>query len=338
MTAKGNLGTCRYAYPQCPTDPEQLVHYLNNHNGGFFRFFNAPQLSSPQQNLQQFYNQLSVPQNYGLYQPQYGLQQSFSQQNYGSYQGQPPQNYGLYPNAPGTHGYGFPNPNLYGNNIGTQNYGPNYPYQNNYGLKFKSNDENKKDSIQKRIQTKPVTYTEEQGYKDDLPDNDDHNSKWLFPENVDNIKYVRSEQNHYLRDSKGLKFPEKEIQQTNIVAQDDFNRKGKGFAFPNKQNNVKYVNYVNHYTIPDYMYTNNFDNNYNRYYNANFNNNNNYNENYATMSAINKKYYQNNFVYHNQYDQNTHNDDGLETVYIVRGNGDPNNPEIVKVKPGEIIQ
>ncbi|XP_012545382.2 uncharacterized protein LOC105841563 [Bombyx mori] len=65
MTSKDNPGTCRYAYPTCPTDPEQLVYYLNNHNGGFFRFFNAPHLSQPHgQNVQQLYQHLSG--QYGL--------------------------------------------------------------------------------------------------------------------------------------------------------------------------------------------------------------------------------------------------------------------------------
>ncbi|XP_066995929.2 uncharacterized protein [Anabrus simplex] len=40
FTAQGDPRTCLSAYPICPQDPEQLVYYLNNHNGGFFRFFN----------------------------------------------------------------------------------------------------------------------------------------------------------------------------------------------------------------------------------------------------------------------------------------------------------
>lgn len=32
--------SCITAYPTCPRDPDQLINYLNNHNGGFFRFFN----------------------------------------------------------------------------------------------------------------------------------------------------------------------------------------------------------------------------------------------------------------------------------------------------------
>ncbi|XP_050435977.1 uncharacterized protein LOC126842836 [Adelges cooleyi] len=32
--------SCLAAYPTCPRDPDRLIDYLNNHNGGFFRFFN----------------------------------------------------------------------------------------------------------------------------------------------------------------------------------------------------------------------------------------------------------------------------------------------------------
>ncbi|XP_041983261.1 uncharacterized protein LOC121736244 [Aricia agestis] len=88
VSSRGNPASCRYAYPQCPTDAEKLVHYLNNHNGGFFRFFNSPQ---QQQNLEQFYQNYQPPQpdqnpypqnagQYGFYKP--NLYES--QQQYGS--------------------------------------------------------------------------------------------------------------------------------------------------------------------------------------------------------------------------------------------------------------
>jgi len=35
----GDPATCYRAFPRCPRNPDKLVHYLNNHNGGFFRFF-----------------------------------------------------------------------------------------------------------------------------------------------------------------------------------------------------------------------------------------------------------------------------------------------------------
>lgn len=40
LSSKGDTKVCLNSYPLCPKDPDQLVNYLNNHNGGFFRFFN----------------------------------------------------------------------------------------------------------------------------------------------------------------------------------------------------------------------------------------------------------------------------------------------------------
>lgn len=34
---------CYRSFPECPRDPDRLVDYLNNHNGGFFRMFEQPQ-------------------------------------------------------------------------------------------------------------------------------------------------------------------------------------------------------------------------------------------------------------------------------------------------------
>ncbi|KAL2713722.1 uncharacterized protein V1478_016279 [Vespula squamosa] len=39
-TSKSNPRNCYQEYSKCPRNPDQLIHYLNNHNGGFFRFFN----------------------------------------------------------------------------------------------------------------------------------------------------------------------------------------------------------------------------------------------------------------------------------------------------------
>lgn len=39
--AQGDPKSCVTAYPTCPNDPDQLINYLNNYNGGFFRFFNG---------------------------------------------------------------------------------------------------------------------------------------------------------------------------------------------------------------------------------------------------------------------------------------------------------
>lgn len=38
-TNRGNPEICYQNYPQCPRSPSAVVDYLNNHNGGFFRFF-----------------------------------------------------------------------------------------------------------------------------------------------------------------------------------------------------------------------------------------------------------------------------------------------------------
>ncbi|XP_011876301.1 PREDICTED: uncharacterized protein LOC105566703 [Vollenhovia emeryi] len=40
-SSNGNPATCYRAFPRCPRNPDKVVHYLNNHNGGFFRFFNG---------------------------------------------------------------------------------------------------------------------------------------------------------------------------------------------------------------------------------------------------------------------------------------------------------
>lgn len=36
-----HISSCQYAYPRCPTEPDRLIHYLNNQNGGLFRFFSG---------------------------------------------------------------------------------------------------------------------------------------------------------------------------------------------------------------------------------------------------------------------------------------------------------
>ena len=38
-TNRGNPSVCYRDYPKCPRNNADLVNYLNNHNGGFFRFF-----------------------------------------------------------------------------------------------------------------------------------------------------------------------------------------------------------------------------------------------------------------------------------------------------------
>lgn len=53
-TARGDPRACLIAYPTCPREPDRLVDYLNNHNGGFFRFFNQqiPQYAPQYQQYQ----------------------------------------------------------------------------------------------------------------------------------------------------------------------------------------------------------------------------------------------------------------------------------------------
>ncbi|XP_063383312.1 uncharacterized protein LOC134669589 [Cydia fagiglandana] len=300
MTSKANPGTCRYAYPQCPNDPEQLVHYLNNHNGGFFRFFAAPQLNQ-QQGLEQFYNQLSG-QNYGLYQPQqpsqpnqyqnqnsqqgYGLQQQnqyLYDQQFGQYHQQyVPQQY----QNPNLQGYGlqqqlnqnYQRPNPYGNGYGF--YGQNYPYQKSLN---QSSFENR---IQKRIQNVRNTVIVNVSSK----------PTWSFPEDSNRNVYSN------VRLGKVINFPQSNV--NSITA-------SKGFVFPGIQSNREYS--------IDSIEAEEFDNNFEqkgvddfRFFNQN-----------------------NDGEFKNGGDGI--NNDGLRVLYVVRGNGDPNHPEIVRLAPGQTL-
>ncbi|XP_065076829.1 uncharacterized protein LOC135700291 [Ochlerotatus camptorhynchus] len=38
--------SCDVYYPKCPKDESEIIHYLNNHRGGFFRFFNDDHTNS----------------------------------------------------------------------------------------------------------------------------------------------------------------------------------------------------------------------------------------------------------------------------------------------------
>jgi len=59
ITAKGDPTTCFSAYPTCPRDPDRLVDYLNNHNGGFFRFFGTRRPNHPSHDLNRIQTGLS---------------------------------------------------------------------------------------------------------------------------------------------------------------------------------------------------------------------------------------------------------------------------------------
>ncbi|CAH2095553.1 unnamed protein product [Euphydryas editha] len=273
MSSNGNTASCRYAYPLCPTDPERLVHYLNNHNGGFFRFFNSPQQG--QQNIEQFYSQLS--QSYGLNQ----------QQSYGFYN-------------PNSQSHGLQTHNPY-SNYGQHNYGFAFPYNDN-NIRFKNSDYNKNvDEIQRRIQNKPIITAYD----------DSFNTRWTFPGTIENtrINYINSDiftDSNYAntkREVNSLKFPENNNEETK--ANIEYDRNTRGFIFPEFHSNRQYKYYNNLKTNDDYN---------NRIYNQ---------------------------YYINKNTHNVNNDDdvrGVRTVYVIRGNGDPNNPEIIKLKPGETLQ
>ncbi|RZF36209.1 hypothetical protein LSTR_LSTR008535 [Laodelphax striatellus] len=55
-TARGDPRACLVAYPTCPRDPDKLVDYLNNHNGGFFRFFSNQQIPQYAPHYQYYLN------------------------------------------------------------------------------------------------------------------------------------------------------------------------------------------------------------------------------------------------------------------------------------------
>ncbi|CAG9793176.1 unnamed protein product [Diatraea saccharalis] len=344
MTSKTNTAACRYAYPQCPTDPEKLVHYLNNHNGGFFRFFNSPQQNP--QNLEQFYQQLMLQGQYGVQNPQpnYGYpyppstqnqlfpdqhnQQPLSQQQYyGPYYPQAnqqgygfsqlqninkyPQYYGLY--KPQTNlipeqnnGFLYPNSKIGYDHL--QKYGKNYPYNKKYGIKyisFNDKDGNSENEIQKRIQNKPIHYSSHT--EDTRVD-----QEFIFPESSS----YNEDDNNNNRDSKTLKFPD---DNNNSYFNNINNKKqAKAIVFPESYNqnlnennySVKIIN--EHTTQPNFDITNGL---YIKYYD----------------------YYHGNSANFNKYNNFKGDDEGIQTVYIVRGNGDPNNPEIVKIRPGEKV-
>lgn len=105
--SRGDPRSCTTAYPTCPQDPDQLINYLNNHNGGFFRFFN--------QQLPQYAPQYAPVRG----QPPYPPQSPFNPQR--------PFNHN--PNYPANYAPGYPS-----------NYAPNnyVPPQQHFGYKTRS--------------------------------------------------------------------------------------------------------------------------------------------------------------------------------------------------------
>uniref|UniRef100_A0A0A9XVU0 Attachment protein G3P n=2 Tax=Lygus hesperus TaxID=30085 RepID=A0A0A9XVU0_LYGHE len=154
-TARGNPRACVTAYPTCPRDPDALVDYLNNHNGGFFRFFSGqPGLATP-----------AYPQYRPDYPPQYETGY------YGSYYGNqyPPRPYKKtrypYQNDP---------------NYQESAYRPEDPYSPyNYA--------GASEYYQERIQNRPYPVLSIQGhdtpvtYQSSIYDNQSHNDKLVFP-------------------------------------------------------------------------------------------------------------------------------------------------------------
>uniref|UniRef100_A0A182PEQ7 Uncharacterized protein n=1 Tax=Anopheles epiroticus TaxID=199890 RepID=A0A182PEQ7_9DIPT len=49
--------SCDAYYPKCPKDEMQILYYLNNHRGGFFRFFSNGEQGPQQQQYQQYQQQ-----------------------------------------------------------------------------------------------------------------------------------------------------------------------------------------------------------------------------------------------------------------------------------------
>lgn len=73
-------GECDTSYPRCPRDEEQMLHYLNNHRGGFFRFFNGG--NSFGEENQQLQQHLGSQQQHTQFGSQFGGFGSQQQQQY----------------------------------------------------------------------------------------------------------------------------------------------------------------------------------------------------------------------------------------------------------------
>lgn len=78
---------CHTAYPRCPRNEEDLLYYLNNHRGGFFRFFNGGAAFGEDQNSQ--YNPNHEQQQHNQYQQGQYQQNQYQQNQYQHNQYQP---------------------------------------------------------------------------------------------------------------------------------------------------------------------------------------------------------------------------------------------------------
>lgn len=61
LSTKGDLSSCQQVYSTCPKDPDKLVQYLNNYNGGFFRFFSGIPKPYPVQASKRILNNYADP-------------------------------------------------------------------------------------------------------------------------------------------------------------------------------------------------------------------------------------------------------------------------------------
>ncbi|KAJ6635268.1 hypothetical protein Bhyg_13853 [Pseudolycoriella hygida] len=68
--------TCNGAYPKCPKHEDDLLYYLNNHRGGFFRFFNGGASFGDDSNYNYNHNQQNNQFNQNYNQQQNTPQQS----------------------------------------------------------------------------------------------------------------------------------------------------------------------------------------------------------------------------------------------------------------------
>lgn len=192
------------------------------------------------------------------------------------------------------------------NYANTYGYGNQNPYinsnaPNNYRQNDNSKNSKETEEIQDRIQNKPSVDIDDE-------DNTEDDSKWTFPDEDNNRrrkprkqKFTTEEEAFGQKGSNLLKFPD-ERGPTDDRPRDkirDYIRSNKVNFFPNQN---------------DFHFETN-----------------------TAVSKINLQEYE--FDYkHNFYVKRPKQvsnfvNDETEVVYVVRGNGDPNYPEIVKVKP-----
>ena len=217
-------------------------------------------------------------------------------------------------------GYGFPRPNQsQGYGFSTQN---PYAHQYNYGQNYYNaqmgyrNAKSIDSEAEARIQNKPEVNVLEADSDLNSDESQVTSSKWSFPDEGnknsngrDKVKKRKQpkrtrkpeRQRQPERGSKTLKFPDDrsdDRQEVQMIR--DYPRKEKRIFFPEEQYFQKYTNY------------------------------------FETTTPVNSEEY----YFDHKHNFYVKRPKALETdsvVYVVRGNGDPNNPEVVRVKPGQSI-